>query len=205
MIFPVWRQQLVRSLHLHRSKAEAKYFQVASVGSDGSPKLRTMVFRGFEQNSNVLLATSDARSEKISEWTKLAKAELHWYFVKTREQYRIACDVSVIRQHADDSIVGARKEHSQVATDHTELYESVWKQLSKNAQQSFFCTPPKSTITDEFVPDEPKPTNISPYFALVCFIPVAVDYVDLKTVPHTRTIFTLNTHDNKWSSTAVNP
>jgi len=145
MNFPSWRQQLVRSLHLHRSKPEAKYFQVASVTQESLPKLRTMVFRGFEEDNHNLLAVSDIRSEKMLDWKHSPKTELHWYFVKSREQYRLSCNVSVIYQqnNAELAYFGHDLEKG---LDLSKLYRKQWQALSNGAQAGFFCPAPKSAL-----------------------------------------------------------
>ena len=88
--FPTWRQRLARSLHVNRSQAQSKYFQVATVSMDGLPKNRTMVFRGFLPDSLNLLSVTDIRSDKVADW-KLStpkKFEICWYFAGSREIQR---------------------------------------------------------------------------------------------------------------------
>ena len=46
-----WRQRLARSLHLSRSKPEAKYIQLATLNDEGFVQNRTLVFRGFIDKS----------------------------------------------------------------------------------------------------------------------------------------------------------
>jgi pyridoxamine 5'-phosphate oxidase len=96
--FPSWRQRLVRSLHVNRSQAQSKYFQVASVSKDGLPKNRTMVFRGFIPESLNLVSVTDIRSDKVLDWQQNTpkKFEICWYFAGSREQYRIAGHVSLV-------------------------------------------------------------------------------------------------------------
>lgn len=62
-----WKQRLQRSLHLSRSKPEAKYFQLATVSAEGKPDSRTLVFRGFGESGDTLLAVTDMRSEKLGQ------------------------------------------------------------------------------------------------------------------------------------------
>nr|WP_136252274.1 pyridoxamine 5'-phosphate oxidase family protein [Ningiella ruwaisensis] len=196
MNYPGWRQDLVRSLHVCRSKPEAKYMQVASVSPAGLPCLRTMVFRRFLDNSNTLSAVSDCRSDKIKHWQIQPKAELHWYFVKTREQYRLSCDVQILTAQED-----AQSESNQA------LITQAWQQLSKSAQEGFFVPEPKTDKTGnqdgENSVQNISNQQISPHFALCLFSPYEVDYLDLKTTPHTRVLSEL--YNSSWQSKAVNP
>lgn len=218
MIYPIWRQDLVRSLHIHRSKPEAKYMQVASVALDGKPKIRTMVFRGFQDASNSLIAVTDVRSEKVSEWKALPFTELHWYFAKSREQYRISCELTFTYQNGEKvESFGSSAIDSSVQA---KTYKQQWHALSEGARAGFFCLAPKSeihTAPDEQLIQHPnyeagdkslainkdKKAGISQHFAVVVFKPTSVDYLDLKTKPHTRTLQSLE--NNLWQLVPVNP
>lgn len=214
MIYPIWRQQLVRSLHIHRSKPEAKYFQAASVSNEGLPKLRTMVFRGFLDQSNTLLAITDIRSEKIAEWQASAFSELHWYFVKSREQYRLSCEVTVLCQRqgqAGDTVALGKPIQKDV--DANSLYCEQWHGLSQGAKAGFYCPAPKSSLNNvseeegslshSFETRNEQEAGISQYFALVLFAPTSIDYLDLKTSPHTRVLHAMD--EPRWTHNKVNP
>ena len=49
-----WRSILSRSLHRNRSLANARYFQLATINMNGEPANRTVVFRGFLEETNKL-------------------------------------------------------------------------------------------------------------------------------------------------------
>ncbi|MFC4699282.1 hypothetical protein ACFO4O_03805 [Glaciecola siphonariae] len=254
MIYPEWRQQLSRSLHLSRSKPEAKYFQVASITTDGAPALRTMVFRDHAPRSNSLLSVTDIRSEKCEQWKALAEAALHWYFVKSREQYRLRCRVSLIHHNEAGRIVCSGHEllqniHQDGVIEASEsacagetlklassIFKARWEGLSSSAKASFYCPAPKSAKlsgegdkinsdkinSDEINSDEASKKSsegagtkregdqaqneqdtISPHFAVVVFHPFEVDYLDLKSRPHTRNLYSLE--QTKWLKQSVNP
>ena len=61
-----WRSILSRALHRNRSLPNARYFQLATVDFGGKPTNRTVVFRGFLDQSNQLQIITDRRSEKIN-------------------------------------------------------------------------------------------------------------------------------------------
>jgi hypothetical protein len=117
---------LLKSL-ASNSLPEHKYIQIATV-SDGSPRCRTVVFRGF-QETNLLIFT-DKNSEKIKELVMNPKAEICWYFPISREQYRIRGQVSI----SNDS----------------ELVLNSWKSLSDNARKGFQDLPLDNVVADSF-------------------------------------------------------
>ncbi|NJL49732.1 MAG: pyridoxamine 5'-phosphate oxidase, partial [Leptolyngbyaceae cyanobacterium SM2_5_2] len=49
-----WRSALGRALHRNRSRPYSRYFQLATVQTNGRPANRTVVFRGFLPDSNQL-------------------------------------------------------------------------------------------------------------------------------------------------------
>ncbi|MDT0594324.1 pyridoxamine 5'-phosphate oxidase family protein [Glaciecola petra] len=221
MSFPPWRQSLARSLHKHRSKPESKYFQVASVDSDGKPRNRTMVHRGFLDGSNSIIAISDTRSAKFNDFANLAEAEICWYFSITREQYRIQSKVVMHRLTKNDG-------EETLAT--TSLLQVVWNTLSDAAKSQFYWPSPKSDAIQNQSQNqnEAKKSSIpkehsSPEcyktlpanFAVLIFSPLEVDYLHLKTQPQTRIIYSVNKPkldenancliDETWCEKSVNP
>jgi PPOX class probable FMN-dependent enzyme len=189
MIVPVWKQRIQRSLHLGRSKHESKYFQVASVSKAGSPKVRTMVFRGFGEQ-HCLFAVTDTRSDKVEDFKHQAQSQICWYFAKTREQYRFDCTVDCISEG--------------------EVYKEYWDKLSESAQLSFYAPAPKVPFGDsisapEKVNSSDTPMAISEHFAVIRFQPNFSDYLDLKSKPQHRELEHLEPSLNQWQLTRVNP
>lgn len=179
-IYPSWRQSLAGSLHKNRSIPQAKFFQVANVDINGLPKNRTVVFRGFGQGNNNLLAISDRRSEKYTQWQQRAFAEICWYFDVSREQYRISCEVMLIDHLASDQSVRT----------------SLWFSLSAKAKSQFFWPHPAEPYIDEqleaYNSDEVS-IDVTPpeSFVGIIFEPNRVDYLNLRTHPQTREISTV--------------
>ncbi|MGK7884635.1 MAG: pyridoxamine 5'-phosphate oxidase, partial [Crocosphaera sp.] len=62
-----WRSILARALHRNRSLPNSRYFQLATVNFEGKPTNRTLVFRGFLNQTNQLQIITDSRSEKINQ------------------------------------------------------------------------------------------------------------------------------------------
>jgi len=206
--FPSWRQRLARSLHVNRSQAQSKYFQVATVSTDGLPKNRTMVFRGFVPDSLNLISVTDIRSDKVADW-KLStpkKFEICWYFAGSREQYRVAGHVSLV---SSDLIKDAkiRNPERQAAYLSHKFLSEQWQNLSAAAKAQFFWPAPKAPFESESDTEDlsQRPENvnedISDNFCVVIFTPLTVDYLNLKNSPQLRC---LSDFENDWFEVVVN-
>jgi len=206
MVFPRWRQSIARSLHAQRSKPESKFFQVASISEDNesgelSVENRTVVFRGFVDDSNSFLAITDSRADKCEQWQQRPQAQICWYFTKTREQYRITSAVIMIGHQC---ITAEKTESSNTAS----VRSSVWSSLSEKAKAQFFWPSPKQeiNITPQDIGTDEK--GIPDTFVVLVFNPTLVDYLNLRTEPQTRELHSiqyLNDETSKWSYTSVNP
>jgi pyridoxamine 5'-phosphate oxidase len=62
-----WRSLLSRALHKNRSLPYARYFQLATVRADSRPANRTVVFRGFLEDTDQLKIITDSRSQKADQ------------------------------------------------------------------------------------------------------------------------------------------
>ena len=224
---PLWQQLLTKSLHVNSSQVQSNYYQVASVCSNGEPKNRTMVFRGFLSGTQSLLSVTDSRSEKIEEWQgdNKSRFEICWYFSESREQFRLAGEVALISNSLDSSyenwVLGKQTKQS--------ILKQQWSNLSTNAREPFYSNSPKAPFDEDSMPSMPQnrlvnkgadlknkfdsnnttPTNIvsnltdmSDNFCVIIFIPHAVDYLDLKSKPQQRCLYAIQ---DDWKERPVNP
>ena len=189
-----WRSYLARALQKNRSQPHSRYFQLATVQGDGYPANRTVVFRGFLEDSNQLKIITDVRSEKIIQIHHQARGEICWYFTVTREQFRLAGELTLVdRNHPDPQLQAARY--------------STWEQISDNARLQFtWANPgePKSKNT-KYIPisdiDINKPSD---NFCLLILDPVKVDHLQLRGDPQNRCLYILD-NSGIWNTTEVNP
>lgn len=188
-----WRSPLARALHLNRSLPYARYLQLATVRLDGRPANRTLVFRGFLDNSDRLKFVSDTRSEKFAQIEALPWAEACWYFPKTREQFRITGTLKAIADDSEPKLQQARR--------------SSWQELSDSARLQFAWAHPGKprAVADAFNPLAPPAEVPLPHFCLLLLEPVQVDRLELRGDPQNRTIYTWLEGDRTWSTQAVNP
>jgi pyridoxine/pyridoxamine 5'-phosphate oxidase len=84
--------------------------QLASVGADGGPRVRTLVLRGVEPGARLLRLHTDRRSPKAAEFAADPRAELCAYDPKAKIQIRARGRVAV---HLDDAVGRAAWDASQ--------------------------------------------------------------------------------------------
>ena len=217
IIYPIWRQRLARSLHINRSQVHSKYFQVASVCSNGYPKNRTVVFRGFLSGTQSLLSVTDLRSEKVTQWQDdhHARFEICWYFSDSREQYRLAGEVVLIANVLDSSERDSSDKNSILGGQTKQsLLKQQWSNLSPNAQQPFYSSSPKAPFDENSLSENPQNgpviqnnvsdngVEMSDNFCVIVFIPDTVDYLNLKSKPQQRCLYD---KQDAWKELLVNP
>ncbi|AUC61558.1 Pyridoxamine 5'-phosphate oxidase [Cyanobacterium sp. HL-69] len=190
-ILAPWRSPLAKALHLNRAKPYSRYFQLATISPEGFPTNRTVVFRGFYDDTNWLQIITDIRSEKYQHLQKQPQSEICWYFTKTREQFRINGYIDIItHQEKDQKMINARKQ--------------VWDKLSDNAKIQFTWANPGETLNDESIITPDNLDNPLDTFCLLLFKPQKVDHLQLKGNPQNRYLYQLE-EQNHWEMSPINP
>lgn len=139
-----WRSHLSHALHRNRAKPHSRYVQLATISPEGLPTNRTVVFRGFLANSDRVQFITDTRSEKYQHLKVQPKAEVCWYFTKTREQFRLTGNFILVTAETQDfELLKARR--------------IMWQNLSGSARIQFVWANPKQLRdkADPFNPDPP--------------------------------------------------
>ncbi|WP_346290477.1 Npun_F5749 family FMN-dependent PPOX-type flavoprotein [Sphaerothrix gracilis] len=189
-----WRSPLARALHRNRSDAHARYLQLATLRANARPANRTVVFRGFLNDTNRLQFATDGRSDKIEQIEQNPWSEGCWYFVKTREQFRLLGRLELVGpDHPDTELIAARQQ--------------IWHNLSDSARTQFAWPQPggKRASDEAFTPAaELDPAQPLPKFCLLLLTPFEVDHLELRGEPQNRHRYFL--HDIKgWTTEAINP
>lgn len=189
-----WRSPLSRALHRNRSQPHHRFFQLATVTPEGLPKNRTVVFRGFVDQTNDLKIITDRRSHKINDLAQCNKAEIAWYFVKTREQFRLSGEMTVIS--ANDQGAPLFQER-----------QKTWQAISDNGRSQFAWPHPAAERTNSkeaFDIDPLDPNSPLEDFVLLVLKINAVDHLELRGEPQNRFFYQLQPN-NTWAKTEVNP
>jgi PPOX class probable FMN-dependent enzyme len=209
-----WRSVLAHTLHAHRHQPEARYLQLATVDQQQRPTNRTVVFRGFWEQTNWLKFITDTRSQKYTHLQQQPWAEACWYFPKTREQFRISGQLH--------SIIAPDHEHSHppnqgnppiIAAQNLARVQQ-WRELSDAARLQFAWPAPKDlrdadSVQDQavFNPELPDAQNPPPNFCLLLLEPHQVDYLKLQGEPQNRYLYNwrIDLDELIWQTTEVNP
>ncbi|MEA5572399.1 Npun_F5749 family FMN-dependent PPOX-type flavoprotein [Calothrix sp. UHCC 0171] len=203
MTLAPWRSPLSRALHRDHSKPESRYFQLATVQANGYPANRTVVFRGFLNDTNQLKIITDNRSQKIDQIQQQSWAEACWYFTGTREQFRIAGKLILV----DASCADVGLQMARVST---------WQELSDNARIQFTWAHPGEKRANPEAFSAPAPDAIAPLanFCLLLLNPVKVDHLKLRGEPQNRYIYMRDEYiqddfnqqlNDNWSCVEINP
>lgn len=188
-----WRSHLAHALHRNRSLPYARYAQLATVRLDGKPANRTIVFRGFLEDTDQLKFITDARSEKLEQIVQFQWAELCWYFPTTREQLRLTGTLRLIRDtEPDESLRNAR--------------QRMWQDLSDPSRIQFAWADPGKPRADASAFSPPSPNEGEPLsnFCLLLLEPTQVDHLELRGDPQNRCIYH-RSEDGEWNVETVNP
>ena len=195
MVLAPWRSHLSSAIHRNRSKPFSRYFQLATVTSQGYPANRTVVFRGFleDEFDNALKTITDSRSAKIQDIEHDPQAEICWYFTKTREQFRIAGKLQLIT---------AEETNTQLQT----ARKTTWHDLSDSARSQFAWPHPAKPAAQKSAFDVQPPNSDIPLenFCLLLLIPHKIDHLQLRGDPQLRSLYNLKS-DLTWTTESVNP
>lgn len=185
---PVWRQLLEDLILRHAHLPFSKFVQVATIRTDGRPANRTLTFRFF-LSDNRLLFTADTRTEKFAELRKHAWAELCWYFVEARVQFRLLGTMQELENR------GAEEVH--LACNRT------WEERTDKSRQSFSWPRASERLSNSVMFTNPPASEPPSNFGLLGFCPQRVETLDLTSHPHAREVHALE--DGAWRSILVNP
>ena len=166
---------------------------MATVRSDGRPANRTLVFRGFLNDSPGLTFVTDARSEKVADLEHSPMAQACWYFPVTHEQYRISGPVAVVRHDSDDAAL-------------RDARRSSWRALAEAVRVSFTWPAPGAPRdgTTPLPSVHPDPETPPAHFCLLVLDPHEVDLLEINGNPQNRWNYHRN-ESGRWEGAEVNP
>ena len=186
MPLPPWRP-LLRGARQREGRAPgASWLQLASVAADGTPRVRTLVFRGWSDEGDLELL-SDARSEKPGELSAQVQVELCWLFRKAREQFRLRGIAQLLSAGDDPEALNAHWQRLAPAG------RSVW--AWPHPGEPFEAAGP---WPDSIADGEPPP----PHLLLIRIQIQRVEQLDLKAHPHRRCCWE---RGDDWVERRLNP
>ena len=85
---PPWLLYIISAQRKESSVRSSNWIQLATVGIDNTPRVRTVVFRGWSKSYEMELLT-DKRSHKYQELSINNNVEICWLFTKSNSQFRL--------------------------------------------------------------------------------------------------------------------
>lgn len=203
VVSPAWRAAVLTAIKKNdKHMPYAKYLQLATVKKDGRPANRTVVFRGFLGESSKVTVVTDLRSSKIKEIEKNAAGEFAWYFPESREQFRIAGDLTVVTKD---------EESQTLQKDRTD----AWGKMSLNGRAQFLWPTPgfpqmenvekKSQAKQTFEVDDALINDAKNAADNFCLVVMHVDEVDHLSLRSNRRYVHVRDEKGEWGVTEVNP
>jgi len=185
-LLPPWRTLLRGARQREGRSPQARWLQLATLGLDGAPRVRTLVFRGWAGAATLDLLT-DGRSGKAAELIAESRVELCWLLPKARAQYRLRGQrLTLTPQQEQD----ARSRH--------------WQQLNHGARALWGWPLP----AEPFEAEGPWPSELAddtPLPACFTLLRIAIEQVELLELgdhPHQRRRWCA---DQGWAEQRLNP
>ena len=174
MTIPAFEAVWQRLEEATKGRSPFNFMQLATLGMDGSPQVRTVVLRRSEPEGRLSFIT-DVRSPKIAEIAKDARVALVGYDPATSVQIRL----------------------TGIATRNTDEVErqAVWEKLRGGTLALFGAALAPGTPLGErgmpLVREAEGGVAVDPYghFALIDFAVTHLDWLDLATTPHIRAAY----------------
>ena len=186
MSLPPWRPLLRGARQREGRSPQARWLQLATLGADGAPSVRTLVFRGWAGPAELDLLT-DRRSSQSAELAAQPRVELCWLLPKARSQFRLRGQRLAMPQQV---IEEASQQH--------------WQQLHPGARSLWGWPEPGASFeTDADFPAEMADGSPMPAcFELVRISIEQVELLELTGHPHQRRRWRA---DQAWQEERLNP
>jgi pyridoxamine 5'-phosphate oxidase len=189
----LWMPSLVLALFQNRHVPASRFVQMATVTDPGRPANRTLVFRGFLNETAQLTFATDLRSQKCNELARTPWVEICWYFPATHEQFRVGGTISVIGAEATDPL-------------HQVARQEAWRALPESTRVTYTWPAPGliRDVRTPFPTEPPDPETPLPHFGLLVLHPEEVDLLEINGHPQNRWEFRSDA-TGRWSGIEVNP
>ncbi|XP_031254008.1 pyridoxine/pyridoxamine 5'-phosphate oxidase 2-like isoform X1 [Pistacia vera] len=196
-----WKLLLLHAMESNSHLKHSSFFQLATIGLNGRPSNRTVVFsgcwvfRGFQENSDKIQINTDTRTRKIEELKHCPFAEICWYFTDSWEQFRINGRIDIIDGLDPDPVK-------------LQIREKSWSASSVKSRLQYLGPNPDLPCLEQQPLEFSLDSSTGPVdaFCLLVLDPDQVDYLNLKR--NQRLMFTSRLSDDGekcWTSESVNP
>lgn len=167
---PPWRPLLRAARQREGRSPLARWLQLATVAGDGTPRVRTLVFRGWGGASCLDLLT-DGRSAKAAELRAQPAVELCWLLPRARCQFRLRGGVLAFPGKQESA---ERERH--------------WQALTPEGRALWGWPPPGQPLETSapFPLTLPLETPLPEAFRLLRIALAQVELLELASQPHHR-------------------
>ena len=167
---PSWRPLLRGAREREGRSPQARWLQLATVAGDGTPRVRTLVFRGWAGSTTLDLLT-DGRSAKPAELAQQPAVELCWLLPRARSQFRLRGSLQALPPEQEQ---GER--------------ERLWQMLSPGGRSLWGWPPPGGPFDREaaFPEQLPEGSSMPDHFLLLRIALSQVELLELTGHPHRR-------------------
>jgi len=183
---PHWRTLLRGAREREGRSPQARWLQLATVAADGTPRVRTLVFRGWAGSTALDLLT-DGRSAKPAELVHQPSVELCWLLPRARSQFRLRGSLQTL---APEQVQRERERH--------------WQMLSPGGRALWGWPPPGQPFDPEaaFPEQLPDGSPLPDHFQLLRIALAQVDLLELTGHPHRRRRWR---GESGWAEERLNP
>ena len=186
-VLPPWRPLLRAAQAREGRSPSARWLQLATVAADGSPRVRTLVFRGWADDSSLDLLT-DARSAKPAQLLREPAVELCWLLPRARCQFRLLGQVLSLPPELETS---ERIRH--------------WRRITPSGRALWGWPEPGAPWEDNseaFPAELPDDTPMPAHFQLLRIGLARVELLELSKHPHRRRRWRV---ESGWQEERLNP
>ena len=163
---PPWMRNVISCQNNESKINSSRWLQLATIGLDNTPSVRTVVFRGWTSSFEMKIFT-DKRTKKINELLFNNNVQLCWLFSKTKCQFRFSGKSTV-------DLGNDRIQH--------------WNELDNNTKSMWYWPNPGATLLLDKKVDSQKNNylDVSDNFMLLKIHIYHVDQLLLHNPIHTR-------------------
>jgi pyridoxamine 5'-phosphate oxidase len=183
---PPWRPLLRGAREREGRSPAARWLQLATVAPDGTPRVRTLVFRGWTDGAALDLLT-DGRSAKLAELQQHPAVELCWLLPKARCQFRLRGELLTLPTDEERS---GRQRHWQGLTP---AARALWGWPEPGAPLDAAAAFPAALADETPLPD---------HFQLLRIALEQVELLELRDHPHQRRRWL---REGGWMEERLNP
>ena len=183
---PPWRPLLRGAREREGRSPQARWLQLATLAPDGTPRVRTLVFRGWAGPTALDLLT-DGRSAKPAELAHQPAVELCWLLPRARSQFRLRGSLQTL---APEQVQRERERH--------------WQMLSPGGRALWGWPPPGQPFDPEaaFPEQLPDGSPLPDHFQLLRIALAQVELLELTGHPHRRRRWR---GESGWAEERLNP